>query len=90
MKAYLYHPEEGYFVGECLGLLFFESSIASGTLSPEEQPIEFECVQDAIDYVRSLIASDGKAFVTTDPPPGPPTTVVYRLPVIELPEELKG
>ena len=91
MKAYIYHPIEdgygGYFVGECLGLCFYESAVGND-LSPDEKPIEFPTVSEAIDYVRSWIASDGKDFVTTDPPPGPPTTIVYQAPFVEMPREL--
>jgi len=95
MNAYIYHPVEGegeeqiggYFVGECLGMIFYEDAIGRA-LDWRERPVGFSSVQEAIDYMRSWIASDGKAFVTTDPPPGPPTTIVYRSPVVEMPKEL--
>jgi len=45
--------EEGLFIGECLGLGFFECSIKDGTCSPEEKPIEFPSKEEAQKHLDS-------------------------------------
>lgn len=90
-KAYIYHPDEGYFVGECLGLVFYQSSIKDGTLSPVERPIEFNDVDGAKDYMASWIASDGKAYITVTPPcSGCIPVILHQGHAKELPRELIG
>ncbi len=51
MTAYIWHPEWGYFVGECLGFGFFEKDIKAGDISPDERPIAFESSEQAQEYL---------------------------------------
>jgi hypothetical protein len=88
--VYIYHPQEGYFVGSCLGLVFYESSILAGDLSPLEEPIQFESEEEAREFMDSWIASDGQAYIT-DTPPGLgvfPPKIIYQGVQKDLPSHL--
>lgn len=53
MPYFIKDKELGLFVGECMGLGFFEAHIKDGTLSPEEKPIPFDTEQQAQDFLDS-------------------------------------
>jgi len=68
MSWYIRSKRDGYFVGECLGLGFFEVSIWDGTLNPEEEIAEFLTRREAMDYLSSWIGGMSDCFVTSEPP----------------------
>jgi hypothetical protein len=65
--AYIFHPDHGYLVGDCFGMVFYEDSRGID-ISSDEKPIRFKNAQEAKEYMDSWIASDGKAYVTCDAP----------------------
>jgi hypothetical protein len=66
-KWYIKSPSEGYFIGECLGLGFFENSRGIDT-SPHERPVEFESQEKAQAYLDSWVGGSADCFVTNEPP----------------------
>jgi len=63
--VYYIHSESlGLFVGQCMGLGFFECHIEDGTLDPEaEAPIQFESEEIAQAYLDSWSGGAGDCFV---------------------------
>jgi len=53
MPFYIKDPEMGKFIGECMGLGFYEASIEAGDCSSEEKPIPFETEEEAQTYLNS-------------------------------------
>lgn len=53
MPYYIKDAELGLFVGECLGLGFYEIHIKDGTLSPLEKPIPFDSEKQAWDFLKT-------------------------------------
>jgi hypothetical protein len=70
MKWYIKSPTEGYFIGECLGLGFFENDRGIDT-SPAERPIEFESQYEAQVYLNSWVGGCADCFVTNESPSEP-------------------
>lgn len=68
MPAWINHPEWGYFVGEFLGLGFYESHIKAGDCSPEERPIEFKNIEEAQRYLDLWANGACGSYVTIVPP----------------------
>ena len=69
MPWYIKSPDMGYFVGEFLGLGFFESHIEAGDCSEEEHPIEFESQENAQTFLDSWTGGTAGCFVTNEEPP---------------------
>lgn len=63
-KFYIKADDLGYFVGECLGLGFFESHIDDGTLDPCERPCEFDSREDAQQFLDRWVGGGGGCYVT--------------------------
>jgi hypothetical protein len=70
MKWYIKSAQLGYYVGHCLGFGFFESHITDGTLSPKEQPVEFESREEAQAFLDSWTGGSADCFVTDVQPIG--------------------
>jgi len=60
---YIRSKSLGLFVGECLGLGFYEAHIKDGTLSKEEKPIEFATREEAEAYLNSWTGGRADCFV---------------------------
>lgn len=61
---YIRSESLGRFVGECMGLGFFECHIEDGTLDPEkETPIQFLTEEEAQKYLDSWVGGVGDCFV---------------------------
>ena len=69
-EFYIKSKSLGYFIGECLGLGFFESHITDGTLSPREQPAVFNSREEAQNYLDSWQGGQVDCFVTNEKPIG--------------------
>ena len=67
-KWYIKSKSCGYFVGHCLGLAFFESSIECGDLDPREEPVEFDSQEEAQAYLDSWEGGTADCFVTNEAP----------------------
>lgn len=68
MGWYIKSKSEGYFIGECLGLGFFQAHIWDGTCSSKEKPSEFLSREEAEDYLNSWTGGTADCFVTSEPP----------------------
>lgn len=60
---YIRSESQGLFVGECLGLGFFEAHIKDGTLSPNEKPLSFDSKEEAEAYLNSWVGGKADCFV---------------------------
>jgi len=60
---YIRSTPMGRFVGECMGLAFFECHIEDGTLSPKEEPVQFESEEQAQVFLDSWTGGAGDCFV---------------------------
>lgn len=65
MSFFIQDKELGLFVGECMGLGFYEAHIKDGTLSPNEKPVPFESREEAQAYLDSWIGGvpDGTEII---------------------------
>lgn len=60
---YIRSESLGLFVGQCMGMGFFECHIEDGTVAPEEAPIQFETEETAQVYLESWSGGIGDCFV---------------------------
>lgn len=65
MPFYIRSKQDGRFVGECLGLGFFESSMGNDC-SDKEEPIKFPSEKEAQDYLDSWIGGPSDCFVSEE------------------------
>jgi hypothetical protein len=63
MPYFIEDEELGLFIGECMGLGFFEYHIKDGTLSPDELPAEFESKTEALEYLESWTGDKSRCKV---------------------------
>jgi hypothetical protein len=66
MPVYIRSKSNGRFIGEFLGLGFFESSIEDGDCSPNEEPIEFPSVEEAQTFLDSWSGGPSDCFVACE------------------------
>lgn len=60
---YIRSDSLGLFVGQFMGLGFFECHTVDGTCCPEEEPIQFESEEIAQAYLDSWSGGVGDCFV---------------------------
>lgn len=63
MKFHIKSERDGLFVGEFLGLGFFEANKETGDISPNEKPVEFESRKQAQDFLDSWIGGKSDCYV---------------------------
>lgn len=66
MPVYIRSKQDGRFIGEFMGLGFFESSIKTGECDPREQPIEFESIATAKAFLDSWSGGQSDCFVSEE------------------------
>jgi len=60
---YIRSKSLGLFMGEFLGMGFFECHKEDGTLSPQEEPIQFTSEEEAQAYLDGWIGGKADCFV---------------------------
>jgi hypothetical protein len=66
MTVYIRSKRDGRFIGEFLGLGFFESSIEDGDCSHNEEPVKFKSIDEAQSFLDSWKGGQSDCFVSVE------------------------